>query len=201
MVRHSCDDACAAGAGTVRRAGHRYAMPWLDSKNKRAIRTMPAAARHPHRRHTLTGLLFGVLIGNTSPGVAAHTPMDPAWPGQGPDGSLLSVLLDGGSLSLDRTRPLDQGSGEPLAPVLSAIAGTGATGQSATLPPGADPAARVRVQQGYGRLPMHFEPNVGQTDEAVRYLARGPGYTLFLTDTEAVLVLRQGHRMICFEQA
>ena len=58
--------------------------------------------------------------------------------------------------------------------------------------PVADPATTARIEQGYGRLPMHFEPNQGQTDPAVRYLARGAGYSLFLTDAEAVLVLRKG---------
>ena len=57
--------------------------------------------------------------------------------------------------------------------------------------PVADPAATARIQQGYGRLPMHFEPNQGQSADAVRYLARGAGYSLFLTDTEAVMVLRK----------
>lgn len=31
-----------------------------------------------------------------------------------------------------------------------------------------------------------FEPNAGQTEASVRYLARAPGYTLFLTESEAV---------------
>ncbi|MDX1382546.1 MAG: SBBP repeat-containing protein [Thermoanaerobaculia bacterium] len=34
-----------------------------------------------------------------------------------------------------------------------------------------------------------FEPNVGQTAEEVRFLTRGPGYTLFLTASEMVLAL------------
>ena len=42
----------------------------------------------------------------------------------------------------------------------------------------------------YGRLPLSFEPNVGQFDPEVRYVSRGGGYTLVLTDTEAVMVLR-----------
>ena len=55
------------------------------------------------------------------------------------------------------------------------------------------PAAnQARLQAGYGRLPMHFEPNLGQTAEDVKFVARGPGYTLFLTANEAVLALRQG---------
>src|SRR6266481_9028792 len=39
-------------------------------------------------------------------------------------------------------------------------------------------------------MPMSFEVNNGQTADSVRYLSRGPGYTLFLTPTEAVLSLR-----------
>jgi hypothetical protein len=39
-------------------------------------------------------------------------------------------------------------------------------------------------------VPLHFEPNEGQADAAVQYLARGAGYTLFLTPGEAVLSLR-----------
>ena len=38
---------------------------------------------------------------------------------------------------------------------------------------------------------LAFEPNVGQTDASVQYLARGNGYALFLTDTDAVLRLSQ----------
>ncbi len=41
----------------------------------------------------------------------------------------------------------------------------------------------------YGALPVHFEVNRGQTDRTVKYLARGRGYTLFLTDREAVFAL------------
>jgi hypothetical protein len=38
-------------------------------------------------------------------------------------------------------------------------------------------------------LPLHFEANQGQTHQDVRFLARGPGYSLYLTAGEAVLVL------------
>src|SRR5437667_11742658 len=50
-------------------------------------------------------------------------------------------------------------------------------------------AADARVSEAYGRLPLHFEANRGQTHEDVRFLARGPGYSLYLTAGEAVLVL------------
>jgi len=36
---------------------------------------------------------------------------------------------------------------------------------------------------------LYFEVNRGQTDESVRFLAHGSGYRLYLTDSEAVLVL------------
>ena len=42
----------------------------------------------------------------------------------------------------------------------------------------------------YGRLPLSFEANRGQTDEQVEFLSRGNGYALFLTPNEAVLTLR-----------
>jgi hypothetical protein len=44
----------------------------------------------------------------------------------------------------------------------------------------------------YAALPMMFEANSGQTDTRVKFLARAPGYTLFLTDKEAVLSLPAG---------
>lgn len=45
---------------------------------------------------------------------------------------------------------------------------------------------------GFGRVrpPLAFERNEGQTDGVVSFLARGRGYTLFLTGPEAVLRLR-----------
>src|SRR5947207_9077143 len=42
----------------------------------------------------------------------------------------------------------------------------------------------------YGKLPMSFEVNDGQTDKQVRFLSHGAGYGLFLTPAEALLALR-----------
>src|SRR5437763_4383940 len=42
----------------------------------------------------------------------------------------------------------------------------------------------------YGQLPLSFEDNQGQTSADVRFLSRGNGYALFLTDNEAVLSLQ-----------
>ncbi|WP_242111879.1 SBBP repeat-containing protein [Luteimonas aquatica] len=48
---------------------------------------------------------------------------------------------------------------------------------------------RSRSAEAFGKLPLHFEANTGQSDPRVRYLARGAGYALFFTDDEAVFGL------------
>lgn len=50
---------------------------------------------------------------------------------------------------------------------------------------------RARVAEAYGKLPLSFEPNLGQTNDEVKFVARGSGYALFLTPSEAVLALSQ----------
>src|SRR6266700_386271 len=50
-------------------------------------------------------------------------------------------------------------------------------------------ATDARLSETYGKLPLHFEANRGQTDKDVRFLSRGAGYSLYLTASEAVLVL------------
>jgi hypothetical protein len=48
----------------------------------------------------------------------------------------------------------------------------------------------TRPAGAFGQVPLSFEENHGQTDPGVKYLARGNGYTLFLTPKKAVLSLR-----------
>src|SRR5579871_3969521 len=50
-------------------------------------------------------------------------------------------------------------------------------------------SGQKQVQAAYGRLPLAFEPNRGQADPNVRFLAHGPGYNLSLTSREATLRL------------
>ena len=54
-----------------------------------------------------------------------------------------------------------------------------------------DPSTQGKILQGYGKLPLRFEANQGQTDARVKFLSRGAGYTLFLTSGEAVLAFRK----------
>ncbi|MEQ1759726.1 MAG: MBG domain-containing protein [Vicinamibacterales bacterium] len=50
--------------------------------------------------------------------------------------------------------------------------------------------SKQRAVEAYGKLPIMFEENEGQTDSRVDFLARGKGYTLFLTrGGEATLAL------------
>jgi hypothetical protein len=58
-----------------------------------------------------------------------------------------------------------------------------AHGQQASTP------NRVAVAENYGKLPLSFESNQGQSDPQVKFLSRGSGYSLFLTDSSAVLAL------------
>jgi hypothetical protein len=53
-----------------------------------------------------------------------------------------------------------------------------------------DPAGQAKVAEKYGKLPLSFEANHGQTDGRVKFLSRTNEYTLFLTEDEAVLALR-----------
>ena len=52
-------------------------------------------------------------------------------------------------------------------------------------------AVQPRLVESYGKLPLSFEINQGQTDSTVKFLSRGSGYSLFLTGDEAVLALKK----------
>ena len=62
------------------------------------------------------------------------------------------------------------------------------------LPTGARPAATPAAGDpgaAAAALVPRFEPNLGQADRQVRFLSRGPGYTMLMTGTGAVLKLRR----------
>src|SRR5579859_5318975 len=83
---------------------------------------------------------------------------------------------------------------------LAAFVGTGhvrtrakATNPAAT-PTAQSPALsaqqRARVHAQLDALPLAFEANQGQLDPQVKYMARGNGYTVFLTPTDTVFAVR-----------
>lgn len=60
-----------------------------------------------------------------------------------------------------------------------------------------DPAGlktRGRLNAVHGNLPLQFEPNQGQADPRFDFVSRAPGYGLFLSAAETVLVFNKNHR-------
>ncbi len=164
-------------------------------------------------RSGLVGMVLGLALGAVAPAESAYRPLlntvvnpapAPIRLGLSPSLADLSEPVPG-LASVDRD-PLAAILGHPPVPALSGATTdpadpltTPGLGGVSTADPRRDPDAatlpehsRARIQEGYGQLPMHFEPNLGQSAPEVRYLARGAGYSLFLTEQEAVLVLRQG---------
>ncbi len=74
--------------------------------------------------------------------------------------------------------------------LLTELASAQAPVDSSSLKPSqVDSQDKARLAQMYDGLPLSFEPNLGQTDPQVKFVARGEGFTLFLTNTDAVLRL------------
>lgn len=55
--------------------------------------------------------------------------------------------------------------------------------------PDLQPPSPQRATVSVGSIPLSFEPNRGQTDPRVAFLARGSGYTLYLSPTSATFSL------------
>jgi len=103
---------------------------------------------------------------------------------------LIAVALAGaGAAGLWRSLSVSaaHGSSASATSTLSGRASRGTTGSETGGGPEAD---KARVKREYGRLPMNFEVNQGQADSSVKFLSRGHGYQVFLTDGEAALVLQ-----------
>src|SRR5215475_3891331 len=54
------------------------------------------------------------------------------------------------------------------------------------------PQERARLAESFGKLPLRFEQNVGQAGPDVRYISRGPGYSLLVTSQGADIAVAQG---------
>ena len=74
--------------------------------------------------------------------------------------------------------------------LLVALTTMGVSLSQAAAPPVANIPA-THVNRDFGKVPLSFEPNQGQTDPHVQFLSRGLGYALFLTPGEAVLELQK----------
>ena len=66
--------------------------------------------------------------------------------------------------------------------------------KSSSNAPANNPASaesKAKIAERFGKLPLSFEVNQGQTAPAVKFLSRGLGYQLFLTGNEAVLRMQK----------
>jgi len=63
-------------------------------------------------------------------------------------------------------------------------------GSKTALPNSTDNSSVDKAKQSLAKLPMSFELNKGQTDPQVKFMARGSGYSAFLTEDGAVLSLK-----------
>jgi hypothetical protein len=86
--------------------------------------------------------------------------------------------------SVAKPRPIAEVRTTPTKLSISATAPSTISSTGASTAP-ASPSRVSSIQ-----IPLSFEENRGQSDSRVKYLARGKGYTLFLTPDEAVLALR-----------
>src|SRR5260370_27675400 len=63
-----------------------------------------------------------------------------------------------------------------------------------------DEKTGAKLRESYGKIQLMFEPNVGQTAPQVKFVARGSGYSLYLTPAEAVLTfqdhVKKSHRKL-----
>ena len=50
--------------------------------------------------------------------------------------------------------------------------------------------SQAKINESVGKLPLAFEPNQGQVDPRVKFLARAKGYTALLTENETVLAVK-----------
>lgn len=102
-------------------------------------------------------------------------------------GAGVVLLAAGCSVLLWGSRPRQ--SAQSVTPTVS---GLGTEVSPTNSPASAHESNRPAITS-LSHLPLMFEPNVGQTDPSVKFIARGAGYSLFLNSEGAVLALQHGH--------
>src|SRR5262249_34427575 len=119
-----------------------------------------------------------------SPGAPAEQP--------GPYDSIGRILTHERRVTMRPTKTLALGLG--IATLLATLSSPPSraleTEGSAGVAPGVRPSAAT-LDKTYGKLPMSFEKNAGQSRPGVDFIARGSGYSVFLTSGEAVLTVKR----------
>jgi hypothetical protein len=60
--------------------------------------------------------------------------------------------------------------------------------------PTVGPSQAAKLADAYGKLPLSFEANRGQSDRRVKFLSRGSSYALYFTSDELVVALPNGNQ-------
>jgi hypothetical protein len=112
----------------------------------------------------------------------------------------LAVWQRGSSLPASTPMPAFSAAGaqaqsEPAAVSQRASASATAGGGQPTT------TSRRSALNAYGKLPLSFVPNAGQTDRRVRYYAQGHGFGFFFTPDKAVLSFTKGRRGVALHLA
>jgi uncharacterized repeat protein (TIGR01451 family) len=104
--------------------------------------------------------------------------------------TILALLLLG--LTSFMVLPCQFSSGAVLEKQLQAnsLQLTGQANREMPLSQATDPQTLARIDEAYGKMPLSFEVNQGQTIPQVKFLSRHSTSDLYLTSTEAVLVLK-----------
>ena len=119
-----------------------------------------------------------------------------------PSGALFVLILAGGFLlRSDFGRDARHGHANSQLAQLSSSPLTGFTSANAAVRPSSSRTSSLRPSSAgkpdartiLGKLPLIFEANRGQSDPAVKFLARGAGYGLFLDGSGATLALQTAH--------
>ncbi len=105
--------------------------------------------------------------------------------------AILAIAVAGGLRTPSRTTGIRLAAAAPrVRPALSAEQ----SAKTSASEVGASKIRASRLRASLTTLPLAFEANQGQTDPQAKYMARGNGYTVFLTATDTVFALNSSSR-------
>jgi RHS repeat-associated protein len=148
------------------------------------LAALESAAAGPEVATLATALTLEKAVGTVLGAPPADTAYAPAASGAGYSLSLAAGWDAGPRFAGRPSANLGlSSSGQPLPAPAAPTAAPPAPAHAVT------PETQAQVSHALSQTPLLFEANVGQVDRQVQFLTHGPGYTAFLTATEAVLVL------------
>jgi hypothetical protein len=130
------------------------------------------------------------LVSNSAAVSFSSTQTTAPLPVKPSDESTSLLGLDPKAAPVPANSALPAHSGRAPSPVAPSSAGAAAAADLPAPTAGAS-VSPAQVAAALANQPLTFETNVGQTDGRVNFLVREPGYSLFLTPTEAVQRVQQ----------